>query len=378
MNFRRPERADLDRAGHWLRDRLRPRWAKVVVVILVLLVAFRLALPTIVKVVINDRLANLEGYYGHVEDVDIALWRGAYELKSLNIVTLGGDMPAPLFSVDEADIHIDWWALFDGEVVAEITMAHPMINFVVSGGDTQAGQGNDWRQVVDDIVPITISRLEVHDGEITYADYTSSPPVSLRLTDTEAVASGLSTHDDPNTAELPARLDVYANAMNTGALEAHMNLDPWDERPTFDLDLALEHLQAEEVNDMLSAYAGVDAEAGRLFLYSEISARNGTFEGYVKPMAEGLSVFRFGEDGDVIDVFGDFLLSLVLEVFENHGTDRFAVRVPVSGSFDHPSADPWEAVVSILYNAFIRAISHGVENTGGWRREPAGERHAAR
>lgn len=368
---RLPDRTDLANARHWVATKLRPRPMKVVVVVLVLLIALRLALPTIVKAVINDRLANLEGYYGHVEDVDIALWRGAYELHGMNILNTGGDMPAPLFAAEEIDIAIDWYALFAGRIDAEITLLRPVINFVVANGETQAGEDNDWRQVVDDIIPISVNRLEVHQGMVTYVDNTARPRVSVQLTELEVTAGGLSTTIEDTGEELPAYIDAYAMAMNTGHLEAHMRLDPWNERPTFDLDLALERLQATEINDLLSAYAGVDAEAGRLFCYAELSARNGAFEGYVKPMAEGLSIYRpETEDGDVIDVLGDMLVGLVIEVFENHGTDRFATRVPVSGSFESPGVDAWTAVTEVLYNAFIEAISHGVENAGGWRREP--------
>jgi len=362
---------------------MRPRWAKVLLSVVMLLIIVRIALPSIVKWVINDRLAQLEGYYGHVEDVDIALWRGAYQLDALNIMKIESDVPVPFLSVDETDISIDWWAVLEGQIVAEVTMEHPVLNFVssVSGGEGQMGEGNDWRDVVNDLVPITINRFETHDGEITYLDYNSHPPVDLRLTDTEIVAEGLSTARDENTSdedELPARLDLYATAQQSGHLEVHMGLDAFDEQPTFDLDLALEDLDADELNDMLRAYAGVDAEGGRVFLYSELSARNGNFEGYVKPMAEGLAIFQFGEDGDFIDLVGDFLVSLVAEIFENHGTDRLAVRVPVSGTFEAVEVDGWAVVGSVLYNAFIEAIQHGVENRGGWRREPRGERSAAR
>ena len=44
----------------------------------VLLVGARVALPYFVKDEVNRRLMALESYDGHVEDVDLALWRGAY------------------------------------------------------------------------------------------------------------------------------------------------------------------------------------------------------------------------------------------------------------------------------------------------------------
>jgi hypothetical protein len=55
----------------------------VVVLIVLALVVVRLSLPGIVKNYVNKKLSELPGYTGHVDDIDIALWRGAYVIKGL-------------------------------------------------------------------------------------------------------------------------------------------------------------------------------------------------------------------------------------------------------------------------------------------------------
>lgn len=169
-------------------------------------------------------------------------------------------------------------------------------------------------------------------------------------------------------------MDVHGNVQRSGQLSLVGDIDPWHEQPTFDIDLQVERLHARELNPFLRAYAGVDAEAGNFFLYTEVHARDGRFHGYVKPMVEHLSLFRFGEDGDAIDPFGDFVVQRFQDLFENHGTDRFATRVGISGSFDAPGVNALEAVLGILSNSFIRAFEHGLEDGGGWAPEPAGRR----
>jgi hypothetical protein len=341
--------------------------AKVIVGIVLLLIAARIALPFVVKHVLNERLAQLEGYRGRIEDVDIALWRGAYRIEGLRIVKTGGDVPVPFFVAPSTDISIEWNALFDGKVVAEIVLSRPELNFVAAGGgsEEQTGEEADWRSAVDDMVPITINRFVIRNGEVHYRDYGSSPEVDLRVDRLALVARNLSTVRRRGE-ELPARVHVDARVQRSGRLVADARVDPWDEQPTFSLSLRLRELPARELNPMLRAYAGVDAEAGNFFLYSEIGAREGRFQGYVKPMAEGLSIFRPDEEGSFVDVLGDALVGLVAEVFENHGTDRLAIEVPVSGSFDSPQTDGWAAVGSALSNAFIRAIQHGLRNRAGW------------
>jgi hypothetical protein len=56
---------------------------KIFLGIVVVLVVIRLFLPAIVLRLVNRELASMEGYYGKVRDIDIALLRGAYMLDSL-------------------------------------------------------------------------------------------------------------------------------------------------------------------------------------------------------------------------------------------------------------------------------------------------------
>ena len=57
----------------------------IVVVIILLLVIVRLLLPTIVKRYVNNTLQEIPGYWGHVEDIDINLYRGAYVIHQLKL-----------------------------------------------------------------------------------------------------------------------------------------------------------------------------------------------------------------------------------------------------------------------------------------------------
>ena len=331
------------------------------------LVLGRLALPWILKSVINDRLANMDGYTGRVLDVDVSLLRGAYVLDDLRIERVDEDVSVPFVEADRIDVSLEWLALFHGRVVAEIVAEHPVLNFV-NGASGQNGEGNDWRDTVDDLVPITINHFAVHDGEVHYRDFGTRPTVDVVAADLEVEATGLSTQQDEAGRNLPAHVEVLARVQQSGRLRATIDLDPWQERPTFDLALALERLPARELNRFLRAYAWVDAEGGDFFCYSEISSRGGNFRGYVKPMVEHLDLVEWGEHGDVVNVIADLVVQLVVDLFENHGTDRFATRVSVSGSFDRPGVSAVEAVVGVLRNTFIEAFEHGLERgPSAWR-----------
>src|ERR1700684_2747647 len=82
--------------------------------LLVILIALRIALPYILLTLVNKQLTHIKGYYGHVEDIDVALIRGAYIIKSIKLDKTGGKIPVPFFSADVADLAIEWNGIFHG------------------------------------------------------------------------------------------------------------------------------------------------------------------------------------------------------------------------------------------------------------------------
>lgn len=61
--------------------RRRDRSLLILAIVIVVAIAIRAFMPFVVKDYVNRKLAALEAYEGHVDDVDIALWRGAYSIN---------------------------------------------------------------------------------------------------------------------------------------------------------------------------------------------------------------------------------------------------------------------------------------------------------
>src|SRR5688572_30340518 len=131
-------------------------------VILLALVVLRLFLPTIVLNYVNKQLTLIDGYRGHVEDIDIALWRGAYQIKNIKLDKTGGKVPVPFFEAALIDLSVEWKALFHGKIVAEIETEKPKLNFV-KGPTKESSQtkiDKDWTVVVDKLIPFKLNRFE--------------------------------------------------------------------------------------------------------------------------------------------------------------------------------------------------------------------------
>ncbi len=95
---------------------------RIVGVLIVVSLALRIGLEPIVLHYVNKALGNLDGYRGQVDDIDIALYRGAYRIDSLVIEKIDGDFPEPFVNIPLTDISVEWKSLWQGGIVAEVVM----------------------------------------------------------------------------------------------------------------------------------------------------------------------------------------------------------------------------------------------------------------
>src|SRR3954451_10278003 len=105
-------------AGVRHRQHLNKKQKAVLVFLFVVLtlVTLRAFLPEIVRDQINARIDKMGDYHGHVVDVDLHLWRGAYSLNKLVIQKATGKVPVPLLDAPRVDLAISWREMLHGGV----------------------------------------------------------------------------------------------------------------------------------------------------------------------------------------------------------------------------------------------------------------------
>lgn len=342
---------------------LRTTLRRVLLALVIAIVAARIAAPYVIERYVNRALADLDGYRGHVDDVDLNLWRGAYQVEGITIEKTSGRVPVPFVALERLDLGVNWRALFDGAIVAKVALFRPEVNFVKgpSKAQSQTGEEADWRQKLDELVPLRVDRFLIVDGEVHYRDFHASPKVDVFVDHLNVEVTNLTNSKELADTRV-AGIDVKANLMRSGALRLRGDLDPFARQPTFHLRTWLEHLQIAQLNPFLKAYVNVDANRGKLSLYSELEARRGAFNGYVKPLVEDLDVlaWRKEEERPIVKLW-EGLVGGVAEIFENQPNDRLATRIPIEGRFDQPRVDAGTAILALLRNAFIRALRHGLD-----------------
>ena len=343
-------------------------------VLLVLLVALRLALPTIVRHTLNQRMDHMGDYHGHVQDVDLHLWRGAYSLDGLDIVKVSGKVPVPLLKTPRMHIKLSWHALVHGAIRASVEFRQPVLNFVDGSGEsgTQAGTGVDWRAQLQQLVPIRLDEVKVTGGTITFRNFVSEPRVDLKATGVDAVITNL-TNADRAEGRRVAQMHATAAILGEAPLETSANFDPLGRLDDFDFHLRVRHIDLTRLNDLARAYANLDFASGKGDFVMELKARDGALNGYAKPLFHDMKIFSWKQDvkeghKNPLRVAWEALAQGVTSIFKNHREDQFATRVPISGRIDDKKLGAWRAIVNVLHNAFVKAYTPQLE-----RLEPAPE-----
>jgi Domain of Unknown Function (DUF748) len=334
-----------------------------------LLLGARIAAPVFVQRYVNRVLDRTHGYSGHIGDVDLSLWRGAYTIEDVAIVKTGGKVPVPFFESPQVDLSIEWRALFEGSLVGEIWMERPQLNFVAAERKKaqQTGSEADWRKTVRDLFPFKINRLTVRNGSVHFRNFESDPPVDAALQDVQLVVRNLTNSKDLRE-ELPARAEASARFEEGGRLAARLGLDPFAAKPTFDFDGQLTAAPLAQWNDFLRAYTRADVQGGTLNVYAELSARGGQFDGYAKPFFEHVDVLDVKEElpkKGILSTLWQALVGGTAEVVEDQTKDRIATRIPIHGSSDDPQIGFWTTLGNVLRNAFIQSFVPALEHSVG-------------
>jgi len=332
---------------------------------IVLIVIARLVLPYVVLHLVNKNLATMKGYYGHVNDIDLAIIRGAYKVDSIYLdkkdtIT---NKQTPFFAASLIDLSVEWKSLFHGSIVGEVVLNKPGLRFTKDKVEPKdvARDSSDLKELLDDFMPLRINRCEIVNGRVQYIDESTKPRVDVQMTNINLLAQNLRNSYD-STVVLPATIDATAELY-----EGHLTFDgkanPLSVSPTFDMSAELKNTNMVKLNDFFQAYAKVDVNKGLFGLYTEVAAKDKKFAGYVKPIIKDLDVLGKEDRKDnIIRKLWEGLVGTVGEVFENQPKDQLATKIPFKGNLDDPQTNVWYALTNVLQNAFIHALQPTIDN----------------
>jgi len=331
-------------------------------ILIILLVALRLALPYFVKNYVNKVLADIPGYYGQVEDIDLSLITGAYTIHQLYLNKIDAGSEVPFLDFEKTNISIEWAALFKGRIVSEISMTRPTLIYVFEDQQKEVGGDpdiDDWSEALTDLVPIDINKLEIHGGKMAFVQLSADPNIDLHLDQIELYATNLRNVLREET-KLPSDLSVTAVSFGGGQLKLNGQMDLVKEIPDMDLELSLENADATALNDFTNHYAALDFDKGNFNLYCELVIADGYLKGSLKPILRDTKLI--GKEDAFLETLWEGFVGFFKFILKNHKENTLATKVPMEGNLNEVKGKTWPAVTNIFKNAWIEAFKGIVDH----------------
>ena len=333
-----------------------------IVLIISALIVLRLALPGIVKHYVNKQLNELPGYTGYVDDIDIALWRGAYVIKGLHLKKKTDPPKYPFLEIDRSDLSIEWKPLFHGRLVGKITCDKHVLNILATESLHKEPSKDTWTATLKALMPITVNLFTVNGGRFAYYDFNKKPAHSWHIDDMHLVATNLANVQKKGE-RLPSDVNLTGTSIGGGRLKAYAKVNVLKEMPDFDGGIQLTNIDLTSLNPMLEADVKFDIERGKLDLFNKLSVMNGEISGYMKPFIKDLKVLDVKKDikkGGPIRVVKKAVVGLVAGILKNHKTKKIATIVQLHGNVNNPKTSAWQTFLGVLKNAFVQALHESI------------------
>jgi len=345
--------------------RSRNKWLLVLGIVVLLLVAARLALEPILLDYANRKLDALNAYGGHIDDLDLALLRGGYDIQDIEIVKTGSGQPLPFFKADRIEATIEWRSLLHGQLVAEADLFRPQANLVKADSEQQSQLGKEvnWVDQFKELFPFRFNTVRVHDGTVTFRAPGIQTQDALTARHIDGYVANLTNVAD-SSKEAFAGYHFTANVLDGGSAKVDGRVDPLAAQPTFDLNLSVKDVQLPQVNPWLTRFIKADAESGEFELYTELAAADGKFKGYAKPVMRDVNIYSSSEpEKNPLKRLWEGIIDVAAKVLENHEEEQVAARIPISGTIEHPDTNLLATIGSVMHNAFVAAFARSLEGS---------------
>lgn len=340
---------------------------RTVLIITLILVVIRLILPIVGKETINWYLGKkMTAYVGHIEDFDLALWRGAYHLQGLEIKKRNSDLP-PLLKVQDADVSLAWRALFKGRLLADLEVNHAYLHFFDSVDFNKKQSGIEdkasWKETFQTLVPLDVESLKVHNSAIFFSNHDLAKPVEVELADIELVARNIN-NSERNNEPVYSHLDLKARFQKSADLLVEGKFDLLAKELEFDLNMQMKNFDLTSINPLILAYGPLSFTTGQLSLYSELAAKRGHVAGYMNVFLGEIDIVAPRESFiGIKHVFIELAAAIGNLIFRNSKTKQVAFQLPISGPLKASTFLQLRDFDVTLKNAFEKPAEEGLRDS---------------
>jgi hypothetical protein len=209
---------------------------------------------------------------------------------------------------------------------------------------------------------IRIDEGMIDNSEFGFVNKAAKPEYRVFLSGTDIYLANWSNQLTEGTAIVRLR----GMFMGTGATQVDGVFRPETQFPDFDLSLRIVNTQVKGMNNVLRAHGGVDVVTGVFSVFTEMKVKNGTIDGYLKPLFKDVTAYDPTQDRDkgLLKKISEKLVNVASSVLKNTPRGEVATKADLSGPVKNPQTSTWEMVVTLIQNAFFEAVLPGFEKSG--------------
>jgi hypothetical protein len=114
---------------------------------------------------------------------------------------------------------------------------------------------------------------------------------------------------------------------------------------------------------IFQAYGKFDIKKGEFSFFSEMTIRNNSVQGYVKPIFKNMEVtdMRTPEQKSLPHELYVGAVDVLTKLLKNRPRQQVATETDISGPLEDPRANIGQIIVNLVRNAFFKAILPGFE-----------------
>lgn len=342
---------------------MKTRTGKIIVGVLLVLAAVRMVLPSVLLAQTNKFLGSFSQEYSlHIDDLDLALFRGAYRFEGLT-----GNLRAheePFLNVDRIDISLAWLELFKGHIQTHVFIDG--MKFVLSTEFLEAVKGNkdvtkkDARNAGDKLFPMDVTRIDIKNSELQVGDVKDLPrELRWRVSQIEGrLTNAIPSKENPiSLITLKGALFDHADLKILAQYKPQETPVPWYSA------IELRNFELKNANDLLRRKVSLTFKEGTLDLFGEAKSENNNIHGYVKPFMKKADIVGDTKDFKNLKHFGievgTAAANIILRTSSQHVVATKVDFSYVKGKFDWNAS---KAISEAVKNGFQTKLAPGIEN----------------
>jgi hypothetical protein len=331
-------------------------WILTVGLIVIIIVV---ALPSVMKAVLNRALLKMDGYNGRIDQLQIHAVKSELIFYNVCINTDSRQRSHALFlQVPAITIGFKWKQLLRKILDLNIVIEKPEVSFLANATMSSEDDPSNLAYKVSTIKAFIERQmafrinLEVRSGEVRYVNSQVNPKMDIVTTKLNATIGDFS-----NRTFLSPSCHIIGNCfLYEGTATINATILPMEPTLTADVNLELKSINLILLNDYLRAYAKVDINKGMFDLYAEMAAINNSFTGYLTPILRDIHFISAEDRSDNIFLkIWERMVAGFYNILKNKRNAEVVAKIPIEGRLDDPHIHVGVAIITMLKNAFVGA-----------------------